>query len=138
MANTSDTTAARRLSSKESKSKSKSNNSTKSQALKYKYLLSTAHLNITFNRTTYVNGSLITNPFHAELMNFEWHAKKITSNSLVIQLVFENPLLISCEIGFPDKLNIQLLPPSFKYFTSLKTGQLIENPLRNVTRVLPT
>ena len=102
------------------------------------YLLSPAHLNITLNHTTYVNRSLQTGSVDDNLLNFEWYAKNITSDLIVIQFVFENPLLISCEIGFKDKLNIQLLPPSFKYFTSLKTGQLIENPLQNVTRVLPT
>ena len=109
-----------------------------SEGSKYRYLLSPAHLNITLNHTTYVNGSLITNPFYADLMSFEWYAKKITPDSIVIQFVFKNPLLISCKIGLPDKFNIQLLPPSFKYFTSLKTGRLIEDPLRNVIRVLPT
>jgi hypothetical protein len=76
-------------------------------------------LNITFNHSTYVNGSLQSGDVDASLLNFDWYAKKITPDSIVIQFVFENPLLISSEAGLQDKLNIQLLPPSFKYFTSL-------------------
>ena len=93
LANTSDTTGARRLRSKESKSKS--NTSTKSEASKQRYLLSSEHLNITLNHTSDVNGSLINNPLHADRINFEWYAKKITPDSIVIQFVFKTPLLIS-------------------------------------------
>jgi hypothetical protein len=95
-------------------------------------------LNITLNHSTYVNGNLQSGDVDASLLNFYWYAKKITPDKIVIQFIFENPLLISSEAGFQDKLNIKLLPPSLKYFTSLKSGQLIENPLQNVTRVLPT
>jgi hypothetical protein len=77
------------------------------------------------NHSTYVNGSLQSGEVDGRLLSFDWYAKKITPDSIVIQFVFENPLLISSEAGFQDNLNIKLLPPSFKYFTSLKTGQLI-------------
>ena len=66
-------------------------------------------------------------------MKFTWYATNITSNSIQVQLDFENPLFISSEIGYPDILIVKLLPPFLKYATSLKNRQLIENPLRNMT-----
>jgi hypothetical protein len=58
-------------------------------------------------------------------MDFYWYATNITSDTIMIQIIFENPLLISSESGYPDKLIIELLPPSFWYFTSLETKQLV-------------
>jgi hypothetical protein len=67
---------------------------------------------------------------NASLLKFRWFAKNITSNSILFQLVFENPLLVSSEIGYPDKLTIEVLPPAFKYFSSLKTGKLLRDVLK--------
>ena len=71
-------------------------------------------------------------------MNFYWYATNITSDTIQIQIIFENPLLISSESGYPDKLIIELLPSSFKYFISLETQQLVKDPLRSETQVMPT
>ena len=73
----------------------------------------------------------------ASLMKFTWYAANINSNSIQVQLDFENPLLISSEIGYTDILTVKLLPPFLKYATSLKNRQLVENPLRSVTQVIP-
>ena len=71
-------------------------------------------------------------------MKFTWYATNITSNKIQVQLDFENPLLISSEIGHPDILTVKLLPPFLKFVTSLRNRQLVENPLRSVTQVIPS
>jgi len=78
-----------------------------------------------------------TSQIDASLMKFTWYATNITSNKIQVQLDFQNPLLISSEIGHPDILTVKLLPPFLKYATSLKNRQLVENPLRSVTQVIP-
>jgi hypothetical protein len=55
----------------------------------------------------------------------------------MIQLVFENPLYISNDIHLVDKLLITILPPALRYFKSLASGALTENPLGTYSRKLP-
>ena len=92
---------------------------------RYKYLLSPKHLRIE------VKSENTTQP------KFSWYAKQITTTEIMIQLVFQDPLYISNDPKYLDSLVITILPPALKYFTSLASGLLTENPLGNFTRILP-
>jgi hypothetical protein len=55
----------------------------------------------------------------------------------MIQLVFEDPLYISNDIHLVDIIKITILPPALRYFKSLASGALTENPLGAYSRNLP-
>jgi hypothetical protein len=68
---------------------------------------------------------------------FSWHATKITSTEILIQVVLQDPLYISNEPGVLDRLIITILPPALMYMRSLETGAMTEDPLRTVSREFP-
>ena len=68
---------------------------------------------------------------------FTWFATKITSTEVMIQVIFQDPLYISCDGDLLDRLEITILPPALPYFKSLATGAFTENSLRTVFKKLP-
>ena len=93
--------------------------------VKYKYLLSTEHLRLKIRSENEI------------IPKFEWYASIINPVTIEIQLIFKQPLQISKEAAYPDKLVITILAPALKYFKTLSTGALTQHPLETQTRILP-
>ncbi len=68
---------------------------------------------------------------------FSWHATRITSVEILIQVVFQDPLYISNDPLVLDKLIIAIHPAALVYMRSISTGMMTENPLRTVIREFP-
>jgi hypothetical protein len=68
---------------------------------------------------------------------FSWHATRITSVEILIQVVLQDPLYISNDRLELDKLIITIHPAALVYMRSISTGMMTEDPLRTVMREFP-
>ena len=80
--------------------------------VKHKYLLSPEHLRLKISSANEI------------IPQFEWYASSINPDTIEIQLIFKQPLQISTEAAYPDKLVITILAPALKYFKTLSKGAL--------------
>jgi hypothetical protein len=62
------------------------------------------------------------------MLGLKWKTLKITTTAIVIQALFENPLWVSSDLNFQDKLNITFTKASIDVFVSNGFNLPLEDP----------